>query len=139
MLLASAKNAGEDLKRTLAMLAGLTVAASCCVMLPGCRGSDRRRDGPHALRGGSPIVRVPFEPKPDDPSTTNDESNDQPLARSFRHPDTERLDADVDEDTLLRLYFPKGGWVDFEDCELDDFEGQCDDENGREWVFEGKR
>jgi hypothetical protein len=49
------------------------------------------------------------------------------------------LDADMDGDSLLRIYFPKGGWVDFENCDLDDFEGECEDETGREWVFEGER
>lgn len=57
------------------------------------------------------------------------------------------LDADVDDDstdvsdthTLHRLYFPKGGWIDFADCELDeDYSGTCLDENGREWEIMGE-
>jgi hypothetical protein len=124
------------------------IVAVCCLTVPGCRGSEQRHEGPHALHGGSPIVRVPFERVPDNPRTSNDESNDQPLGHfgtmtlSVYYPSSGHrypLDADVEDDTLLRLYFPKGGWVDFENCDLDDFEGECADENGREWVFEGKR
>jgi hypothetical protein len=41
--------------------------------------------------------------------------------------------------TLERLYFPKGGWVDLIDCELDDdLTGECDDENGRTWELNGE-
>ena len=48
------------------------------------------------------------------------------------------VDADVEDDTVTRIYFRKGGWVDFEDCELDDLEGECEDERGILWVFEGE-
>jgi hypothetical protein len=100
------------------------------------------------MRGGSPIPRPHHEPVPDDPTTTNDESNDQPLGHfgsvtvnvyNPRSGNRYPLDADIEGDTLLRLYFQKGGWIDFEDCELDDLVGECEDEEGREWVIEGRR
>lgn len=50
------------------------------------------------------------------------------------------LDADLDDKhNLTRLYFPKGGWVDFLDgCELDaDRSGICIDENGKKWNIQG--
>jgi hypothetical protein len=99
------------------------------------------------MRGGSPTIRVPYEPIPDNPNTTNNEANDQPLGHfgtttvMVYYPSSGaryRADADVEDDLLLRLYFRKGGWVDFEGCELDDLEGECEDENGRLWVLEGE-
>ena len=85
--------------------------------------------------------------KPDNPLTTNNEANDQPLGHlgnrtvQVYYPSSGAryaADADVEDDMLLRLYFRKGGWVDFEDCELEDLEGECEDETGRSWVFEGE-
>jgi hypothetical protein len=85
---------------------------------------------------------------PDDPRTTNDESNDQPLGHfgtltmavsslENGHPYT--LDVELLGKTVERVYFPKGGWVDFYDCELDsDLTGTCEDEKGRSWLFEGE-
>jgi hypothetical protein len=94
-----------------------------------------------------PTIRAPFVQLPDDPRTTNNESNDQPAGhfgtatlyvRNPRNGNIYKLDADVDEMYVERIYFPKGGWVDFDECELDDdLHGQCSDENGREWIFEG--
>ena len=99
--------------------------------------------GNPAVHGGSPTVRKPYLPRRDDPATTNDESNDQPLghlgsetvtAHSYESGNTYTLDADVDGTELSRLYFPKGGWVDFTDCELDsDGSASCTDEEGRLW------
>ncbi len=49
------------------------------------------------------------------------------------------LDADVDGTELTRLYFPKGGWIDFPGCELDgSLTGTCEDEEGREWDIDGE-
>ena len=134
------------------MFAKTLVLASMFVAVAACDGPRRHtresREGtPLAMRGGSPRVRVPYERRPDNPLTTNDESNDQPLGHlgtrtvQVYYPASGAryaADADVDDDMLLRLYFRKGGWVDFEDCELDDLEGECEDEAGRLWVFEGE-
>jgi hypothetical protein len=44
----------------------------------------------------------------------------------------------MDGTTLHRLYFPKGGWIDFPDCHLEsDLTGNCTDEEGRSWQIEG--
>ena len=104
--------------------------------------------GDLSTRGGSPTVREPFPAKPDDPATTNDESNDQPVGYfgtktlsvcNLRAGNCYTLDGELDGLTLERVYFPKGGWVDFPECELDeDLEGTCDDERGREWSFNGE-
>jgi len=112
-----------------------------------CRERQVVRRGDLSLTGGSPTIRREFTPRPDDPATTNDESNDQPrgffgtttlqvtnLGSGNSYP----LDADLDGTTLHRLYFPKGGWIDFPDCELEpDLTGTCDDEEGRSWEIGG--
>jgi hypothetical protein len=107
------------------------------------------RPGVRAVTGGSPTIREPYYRQPDDPATTNDESNDQPrghfgrltlLVTSVSSGNSYPLDADVESGELTRLYFPKGGWVDFIGCELDeDFIGSCADERGRQWAIHGKR
>lgn len=84
----------------------------------------------------------------DDPRTTNDESNDQPLGSrgntmcvgTPHNGRKYRLDADLEDDfgVVRSLYFPKGGNVDFENCVVDaDFLGECEDESGKTWEFEG--
>lgn len=104
--------------------------------------------GDLALRGGTPTIRRPYVPQSDNPATSNNESNDQPLGNfgtetvtAFSHSSGYyyTLDADLDEKTLSRIYFPKGGWVDFPDCELeDDYTGSCEDEEGRTWDIEAE-
>jgi hypothetical protein len=104
--------------------------------------------GVRAVSGGTPTVRRPYIPKPDNPSTTNDESNDQPrghfgtltlLVTNTSSGNSYPLDADVEDGELTRLYFPKGGWVDFIGCELDEqLAGSCADEQGRQWVIQGE-
>lgn len=84
----------------------------------------------------------------DDPVTTNDERNDQPLGSmgttlcvmTTHNGRKYTLDVDVDDAGRVReIYFPKGGNVDFDDCTIDaDMTGACDDENGREWEFMGE-
>lgn len=84
----------------------------------------------------------------DDPATTNDERNDQPLGSmgttlcvmTTHNGRKYTLDVDVDDAGRVReIYFPKGGNVDFDDCTIDpDMTGACDDENGREWEFMGE-
>ena len=103
--------------------------------------------GDPAHHGGAATVREPYAPKPDDPATTNDESNDQPVGHlgtvtltvynvSSGHEYT--LDADVENGEVHRLYFPKGGWVDFSSSEIDsDGNGSGTDEQGRSWEFRG--
>src|SRR5689334_10282073 len=99
--------------------------------------------------GGSPTVRKSYQPLPDNSSTTNDESNDQPVGHfgtvtlivsQAESGHTYTLDVELDGLEAKRIYFPKGGWVDLEGCELeDDLTGDCMDENGRHWTFEGER
>lgn len=106
-----------------------------------------RSSGNPATHGGSPAVRNPYRTLPDDPATENDESNDQPLgffgsmtihAMYLGSNNQYALDADVFGSNLERLYFVKGGWVDFYDCQLaGDFSGICVDENGNQWTFLG--
>lgn len=126
------------------------LAGVVCLLIAGCRGeiSVQPREGDRAKRGGSPTVRESFLAAPDDPDTTNDESNDQPLGHfgtftmavsSDESGNSYTLDADLDGTTVERVYFPKGGWIDFFDCELDeDLAGSCWDEEGRSWTFDGE-
>ncbi len=93
------------------------------------------------------IQRDQHHPLEDDPTTTNDESNDQPLghfgttsveACTPHNGSCYTLDADVDG-APSTLYFPKGGNVDLDSC--DDYgDGQftCQDENGREWEIQAE-
>ena len=93
-------------------------------------------------------MRAAYDEPEDDPLTSNDESNDQPVGHfgtltlevtSESSGNSYDLDAEVDGTTVDRVYFPKGGWVDFYGCELEeDFTGYCDDEEGRSWYFEGE-
>jgi hypothetical protein len=122
------------------------VLAIALVWSSACRQKQIAR-GDLSLTGGSPTVRKSFTTRPDDSETTNDESNDQPrgffgtttlhvmnLSSGNSYP----LDADVEGPILHRLYFPKGGWIDFPDCELEsDLTGTCYDEEGRSWEVEG--
>jgi hypothetical protein len=127
----------SDSPRAPATASGATPASSRVV--------PRTRGNP-AIRGGTPTVRRPYERQVDNPATTNDESNDQPIghfgsetvtAHSYDSGNTYTLDADVDGTEVSRIYFPKGGWVDFSDCELDsDGEASCTDEEGRLWDVE---
>jgi len=49
------------------------------------------------------------------------------------------LDADMDGTTLERIYFPNGGWAEFDGCELEeDLTGSCEDSHGRDWQIEGE-
>ena len=76
-------------KHPLDVSKGWCLLKACVLLLMvfgavSCNGSpshvkNSREGTPKAMRGGSPIVRVPYEPTPDDPETTNDEENDQPL------------------------------------------------------------
>ena len=118
--------------------------------LLGCgeEGYVQPREGNLAKRGGSPTVRRSFNFTPDDPYTSNDESNDQPVGHfgtltmsvaSLESGNSYTLDVEVDDTTVDRVYFPKGGWVDFYGCELDDdLTGSCLDEQGRLWDFDGE-
>lgn len=109
--------------------------------------------GDSSTKGGTATVRVPYTRKDNDPATTNDESNDQPIGHygrvtlqvySSKSANHYRLDADVEEGSLdayelTRLYFPKGGWIDFPSCDLDeDYEGECADENYDHWHINGE-
>jgi hypothetical protein len=106
------------------------------------------QQGNLADHGGTPTIRRSFEQQLDDPSTSNDESNDQPVGHfgsdalvvsSLESGNTYTLDVELDGLEVERIYFPKGGWVDFlGGCELDeDFTGECLDETSRTWTFEG--
>lgn len=107
------------------------------------------RQGDLSKRGGTATVRKPFVRQEDDASTSNDESNDQPVGHfgtitlkvfNPRSGRTYTLDAEISDRSVSRIYFPRGGWVDFDQCELDEnLEGECADEEGRDWVFKGER
>lgn len=122
------------------------------LLLPACSKSQNKSDhdvqkGDPAHSGGTATVRKPYAPKTDDPTTSNDESNDQPVGHlgkvtlivfnySSGHEYT--LDADLEEGEVQRLYFPKGGWVDFISSDIDnDGIGTGTDEEGRQWEFRG--
>lgn len=104
--------------------------------------------GDMSRTGGSPTIRRAYALPSDDPATSNDETNDQPsgyfgtvtvTVTSGSSGNTYTVDADMDGQELQRIYFPKGGWVDFPDCELEeDLTGDCEDEEGRSWTFEGE-
>jgi len=99
--------------------------------------------GNSATKAGAPFVREEHERQADNPRTINDESNDQPLGHygsksvyvhNISSGNSYYLDADIVDSELKRLYFPKGGWVDFYSCDLDDDgSGYCTDENGTAW------
>lgn len=124
-----------------------------CLILFYFFNKDSNKVQPHqgdlSKRGGTATVRESFTRQEDDPTTTNDESNDQPVGyfgtitlrvHNPRNGNTYTLDADVNETSVDRIYFPKGGWIDFYRCELDeDLQGECEDEQGRSWVFEGEK
>src|SRR5688572_1944979 len=111
-----------------------TVCFIACVAIHGLAscsppGHREARRADLANEGGTPTIRKPVADTLDDPATSNDESNDQPLGHfgtltlevtSFESGNTYTLDADVDGATVERIYFPKGGWVDFIECELDE-------------------
>lgn len=98
--------------------------------------------------GGTRTLREDFTAQEDDPDTTNDESNDQPQGNfgtftlrvhNLSSGNSYSLDADLSDFSVSRLYFPKGGWVDFPGCELEtDLTGSCEDENGNGWEFLGE-
>ena len=103
--------------------------------------------GDLSMDGGSPTIRREFEPRLDDPYTTNDESNDQPvgyfgtktLLIGGQNGNTYTLDGELEGLELRRVYFPRGGWVDFPSCELEsDLSGFCIDEEGRSWTVHGE-
>ncbi|MBX3288321.1 MAG: hypothetical protein KF855_03155 [Acidobacteria bacterium] len=107
------------------------------------------KKGDMSMKGGAATVRKPHPKKKDDPKTTNNESNDQPIGHYgtmtvYVHNQSSQnsyyLDADVEEFELERLYFPKGGWVDFRGCLLDEeYIGECEDENGVFWDISGQK
>ncbi len=119
-------------------------------MFSGCDPDSKPvHTGNMSLVSGSPTTRGNLPDRPDNPRTTNDESNDQPQGyfgnttlsvtnESSGH--TYPLDADIEDGRLRRLYFPKGGWVDFPGCDLDGggLTGECEDERGRRWTINGK-
>lgn len=100
-------------------------------------------EGGFSNSGGASTYRYSDIPTyGDDLSTTNDESNDQPLG--YYGTDTVEacnggsgncyeLDADVSDDNVERLYFPKGGWVDIDYSDCDGSYCYLEDENGEQW------
>ncbi|MBS1993991.1 MAG: hypothetical protein JSS83_25945 [Cyanobacteria bacterium SZAS LIN-3] len=105
------------------------------------------QSGYMAHHGGTQTIRKAFVRQADVPTTTNDESNDQPVGHfgtatitvlNVSSGSSYNLDADIDGDTVQRIYFPKGGWVDFDQSEIDSAGiGTGTDEQGREWEFQG--
>lgn len=109
---------------------------------------SKYQNGDLRMQGGSPTVRVPYALADDDPLTSNDESNDQPRghfgtltlsACNLSSGNCYPLDGDVSGTELHRLYFPRGGWIDFLGCDLDvSLTGVCEDEQGRSWQIDGE-
>lgn len=107
------------------------------------------KKGDMAMKGGTATKRKYHLKQQDDPKTTNDESNDQPIGHYgtvtvYVHNQSSQnsyyLDADMEGFDLQRLYFPKGGWVDFRGCLLDErYTGECEDENGTGWEINGEK
>src|SRR4051812_46338713 len=71
--------------------------------------------GDSSKSDGTPTVRLPFVAQADDPSTTNNEANDQPVghfgtltlsACSLRAGHCYTLDGELSGHELKRLYFP---------------------------------
>ncbi|MEP6849473.1 MAG: hypothetical protein ABI999_11500 [Acidobacteriota bacterium] len=119
---------------------------------PGTANVVGPRQGDLSTKGGTSTVHKEFNVQADNPKTTDNERNNQPLGhmgtislhvRNVNSGHSYPLDADVDKTEdgyeLHRLYFVKGGWVDFYTCDLDgDYVGSCTDENGRGWDIEGE-
>jgi hypothetical protein len=138
--------------RNLSWNCGLIVLGLCVsACAPEQPGSSNQREvqarqGDLSKAGGTATVRKPYEQRLDDPATTNDESNDQPVGHygtttlivsQEESGHTYTLDVEIEGSEVQRIYFPKGGWVDLRGCELDeDLTGDCVDENGRHWTFE---
>ncbi len=105
------------------------------------------KQGDDLKSGGSPNIRKAFTKMPDVAVTTNDESNDQPLGHFGMRTiqctysssgNSYPLDADIDGTEVKRVYFEKGGWVDFDESEIDESGvGHGTDEQGKDWEFEG--
>lgn len=81
----------------------------------------------------------------DNPETSNDESNDQPVGyygdktmqvRTPHNGENYTLDVEFDGENPTSVYFPKGGNVDFSDCSGGDGSWECIDEDGKEWTIE---
>ncbi|MBU0731271.1 hypothetical protein KKC88_00145 [Patescibacteria group bacterium] len=96
--------------------------------------------------GGTPTIRKTYVPETDDPYTSDNEYNDQPVgyygtetmeACNLSSGNCYDLDVEIYGDEIERIYFPKGGWVDMYDSEWDEYsgEGWGEDENGTEWEF----
>jgi hypothetical protein len=101
------------------------------VMLSACSVQSSENKAPQIeYRDAAPLQE-------DDLTTTNDESNDQPLGHygvitlcvtNYGSGNSYPLDAEMD-----------GFNVDFIDCTLDeDMTGECDDEEDRGWIFDGE-
>lgn len=139
-----------DITRQNRLLLRLAVAVLLSALLfsaCGRSGGNEVQKGDPSHHGGTATVRKAFTPKPDDPTTNNDESNDQPLGHfgrftfivfNFSSGHEYTLDADVEGGEVQRLYFPKGGWVDFISSDIDnEGTGTGTDEEGRQWEFRG--
>jgi hypothetical protein len=117
-------------KRTSSLL---YLPLSLCLLLTAC--SNTKTKSEHEVQKGNPshsgdtaTVRKPYTPPADDPTTSNDESNDQPVGHfgtvtlvvfNYSSGNEYTLDADVDGGEVQRLYFPKGSWLDFDSSEID--------------------
>ncbi len=114
--------------------------------MDGSLNSDAYEYGNLIHSGGSATKRYEYTPSyENDPYTTNDESNDQPVgfygtetiyACNQSSGNCYDLDADSDGENIDRLYFPKGGWVDIDYSDCDGGYCYLEDENGTEWEIE---
>lgn len=108
--------------------------------------SEAYEKGGMSDSGGTPTFRYAETPSfEDDIGTTNNESNDQPVG--FYGTDTMYacnqssgncydLDVDSDGESVERIYFPNGGWVDANSSDCDDGYCYVEDEDGTEWELE---
>jgi hypothetical protein len=116
--------------------------ATLLILLSACSAQSSQDEPLHSK------VRETAPQQEDNLATTNDESNDQPLGHygvltlcvtNNGSGNSYPLDADMDGFDVTTIYFPKGGNVDFTDCTLDeDMTGECDDDAGKGWVFDGE-
>lgn len=116
------------------------------LVLSGCSSSDVYKKGDMSDSGGTPTLRFSNTPQfDDDPYTSNDESNDQPVgfygtdtmyACNLSSGNCYYLDVDSNGNEVERIYFPKGGWVDIYYSDCDDGYCYAEDENGTEWELE---
>jgi hypothetical protein len=107
------------------------------------KGDMSKSGGTQTYRNKDSLKR--YLEQSDDPYTTNDESNDQPVgffgtdtmyACNVSSGNCYDLDVDSDGEDIERIYFPKGGWIDIDSSECENEYCYVVDENGNDWELE---